>query len=258
MKNLPRTIAAAIRLVCITTGLAGTVSVAVQAAVTPNPPTSVAPPIVVGAAGDSTTAQRAADAHTCGWVQLLAKEFKPGVTVHNRALGGRSSRSFINEGHWQKLLDQRPDFIFVQFGHNDSKPEEYRRTDPQTSYKEYLRRYVDEGAAVGAKVILVTPMERRNFTPEGKIKPNNDGYAQATREVAAEKGVLMIDLYAHSVLVLEKMGREASDALGSTPTDRTHWNAKGSQLWADFIAAELRGVKDPRYAPLVVSLKPQP
>jgi lysophospholipase L1-like esterase len=258
MKNLPRTIVAAVRLVGVTLGLAVTVSVADQASVTPNPPASVDPRIVVAAAGDSTTAQRAADAHTCGWVQLLAKEFKPGVTVHNHARGGRSSRSFMNEGHWQKLLDQRPDFIFVQFGHNDSKSETNRFTDPQTSFKEFLRRYVDEGTAAGAKVILVTPMERRNFTEAGKIKPNNDGYAQATREVAAEKGVLVIDLYAHSVVALEKMGREASDALGSTPTDRTHWNAKGSQLWADFISAELRGVQDPRYAPLVQSLKPQP
>jgi lysophospholipase L1-like esterase len=211
--------------------------------------------LVIGAAGDSTVVTRPPTAHGRGWVQMLQPEFKPGVVVHNLARGGRSSKSFYEEGLWEQLLALRPDYVFVQFGHNDSKSEEYRRTDPQTTYKEYLRRYVDEAVAAGVQIVLITPMERRHFGPDGKIDPTNDGYAQATRQVAEEKDVLVIDVHSHSVALLEGRGFEATHELGSVPTDRTHWSAAGAQLWADFIGAELRRVTDPRYARLVAALR---
>ena len=209
--------------------------------------------LTIGVAGDSTVADRAESAHLCGWVQLLRRELKSDVVVHNLARGGRSSKSFIEEGLWQQLLARRPDFVLVQFGHNDSKREDYRRTDPATTYKDYLRRYADESAAAGALLVFITPMERRNFGADGKIQPTNHGYAQAMREVAAEKRVPVIDLHAHSVLVLEQMGAAASDALGSVATDRTHWSAAGAQRWADFIGRELRQLTDPRYTALVTA-----
>ena len=221
-------------------------------------PASTVPPasLVIGAAGDSTLVTRAESAHGRGWIQLLQKEFKPGVVVHNLSRGGRSSKSFYEEGLWAQLLALRPDYVFVQFGHNDSKREEYRRTDPQTTYKDYLRRYADEAAAAGVRLIFVTPMERRHFGPDGRIVPTNDGYAQAMREVAAEKHTLLIDVHPYSVALFEEMGAAATDVFGSIPTDRTHWSAAGAQLWADFIEAELRRVTDPRYAALVGILRP--
>jgi lysophospholipase L1-like esterase len=212
--------------------------------------------LVIGAAGDSTLVTRAESAHGRGWIQLLQQEFKPGVVVHNLSRGGRSSKSFYEEGLWAQLLAHRPAYLFLQFGHNDSKREEYRRTDPQTTYKDNLRRYADEAATAGVRLVLVTPMERRHFGPDGKIVPTNDGYAQAMREVAAEKNVLLIDVHPHSVALLEKMGAAATAVLGSVPTDRTHWSAAGAQLWADFIGAELRRVTDPRYASLVAAFRP--
>jgi len=209
------------------------------------------PTLVIGAAGDSTVVTRAETAHGRGWVQMLQAEFKPGLVVHNLARGGRSSKSFYEEKLWEQLLALRPDYIFLQFGHNDSKSEEYRRTDPQTTYKAYLRRYVDEAVAAGIHLVLITPMERRHFGPDGRIRPTNDGYAQAMREVAAEKDVLVIDVHTHSVALLESRGFEPTNVLGSVPTDRTHWSAAGAQLWADFIGVELRRVTDPRYTRLV-------
>jgi len=214
------------------------------------------PTLVIGAAGDSTVVTRAVNSHQRGWVQMLQTEFHPGVVIHNLSRGGRSSKSFYEEGLWEQLLALSPDYVFVQFGHNDSKSEEYRRTDPATTYKDYLRRYVDESAAAGVQIVLITPMERRHFGPDGRIHPTNDGYAQAMREVAAEKGVLVIDVHKYSMALLESRGFEPTHELGSLPTDRTHWSEKGSQLWADFIEAELRRVTDPRYSRLVATLRP--
>ena len=98
-------------------------------------------------------------------------------------------------------------------------------------------------------------MERRHFGPDGRIVPTNDGYAQAMREVAVEKDTLLIDVHPYSVALFEKMGATATDVFGSTPTDRTHWSLAGAQLWADFVASELRRVKDPRYAALAGILR---
>ena len=216
-----------------------------------NPPASAT--LVIGAAGDSTLVTRANSAASRGWLQLLQQEFVPGVAVHNLSRGGRSSKSFYEEGLWAELLAHRPDYVFVQFGHNDSKREDYRRTDPQTTYKDQLRRYADEAAAAGVKVIFVTPMERRHFGADGRIVPTNDGYAQAMREVAAEKAVLLIDVHPFSVALFERVGAAATDVYGSIPTDRTHWSPAGARLWADFISAQLRQVTDPRYASLVAA-----
>jgi lysophospholipase L1-like esterase len=189
---------------------------------------------------------------------MLQADLEPDVVVHNLARGGRSSKSFYEEGLWGQLLALRPDYVFVQFGHNDSKSEEYRRTDPATTYKHYLRRYADEAAVAGVQIVFVTPMERRHFGPDGRIRPTNDGYAQAMREVAAEKEVLVIDVHAYSMALLESRGFEPTHELGSVPTDRTHWSEKGSRLWADFIGAELRQVTDPRYARLVAAFRSAP
>jgi lysophospholipase L1-like esterase len=216
------------------------------------------PSLVIGAAGDSTVVTRPLDSHQRGWIQMLQVDIEPDVVVHNLARGGRSSKSFYEEGLWGQLLALRPDYVFVQFGHNDSKSEEYRRTDPATTYKHYLRRYADEAAAAGVQIVFVTPMERRHFGPDGRIRPTNDGYAQAMREVAAEKEVLVIDVHAYSMALLESRGFEPTHELGSVPTDFTHWSEKGSRLWADFVGAELRQVTDPRYARLAAAFRSAP
>src|SRR5690606_15305746 len=118
-------------------------------------------------------------------------------------------KTFIQQGRWQKALDEKPDIVLIQFGHNDSHaPEKPESTNAATGYKAYLRRYVDDARAAGATPILVTPMIRRAFNAEGKIaEPPAEGnllpYAEAMKEISAEKKVPLIDLYTSSKALAE-------------------------------------------------------
>ena len=167
----------------------------------------------IALAGDSTVTDQS------GWGPGFAARLGPDAECLNLARSGRSSKSYINEGHWKKLLDAKPDIILIQFGHNDQPgkgPE--RETDPGTTYREFLARYVDEARAIGARPILVTSLTRRHFTPEGKIRSDLGPYAEAVKAVAAEKKVPVIDLHARSIELLERLGPQA--ARSSTPSPR--------------------------------------
>ena len=172
---------------------------------------------------------------------------------------GRSSKSYINEGHWKKLLEAKPDTILIQFGHNDQPgkgPD--RETDPGTTYREFLARYVDEARAIGARPILVTSLARRHFTPEGKIRSDLGPYAEAVKAVAAEKKVPVIDLHARSIELLERLGPQASaefdpkpkEAGKATAPDKTHLSPKGSEVFGVIVAEELMKV-EPALAPYI-------
>ena len=94
--------------------------------------------VLIALAGDSTVTDKV------GWGVGFAKQLTGDIECLNFSQGGRSSRSFINEGHWQKVLDAKPDYILIQFGHNDQPgkgPE--RETDPTSTYPEFMSRYVD-------------------------------------------------------------------------------------------------------------------
>jgi len=80
----------------------------------------------------------------------LTGQFKPGtVAVSNLAAPGRSTKTFIQEGRWTKALAEKPDYIFIQFGHNDSHdPKNPEATDPATDYQQNLRRFIDETLAI--------------------------------------------------------------------------------------------------------------
>ena len=103
---------------------------------------------------------------------------QPEVTVHNHAMNGRSTKSFIDEGRWAKIAEelQAGDFVIIQFAHNDEKKEDPKRyTDPATSFRDNLRRFIRETRAHGATPILATPVARRVSTPS-RCAPT---YAQA-------------------------------------------------------------------------------
>src|SRR5437870_1115592 len=123
------------------------------------------PPVRIVLTGDSTVNDGG------GWGPGLRSFFTPQVEVTNLARNGRSSKSFRDEGAWAPALDARANYILIQFGHNDGPgkgPE--RETDPKTTYRENMARYVDEARAAGAEPVLVTSIVRRVFTAEGKIK----------------------------------------------------------------------------------------
>jgi lysophospholipase L1-like esterase len=206
--------------------------------------------------GDSTVASGT------GWGDAFGKLLSPEVKCVNFGRGGRSSKSYRDEGHWQKALEVKPTWVLIQFGHNDQPgkgPE--RETDAKTTYRENLIRYIAEAKAAGAKPVLVTSLTRRNFNAEGKIDPDHlqpglDGkgvpfpdaltdYAEATRIVAAEQKVPLIDLNARSIEQMNQLGPKAAiefDAKTKDPSkpDKTHLSPKGAEETAKLVAGEIR------------------
>jgi polygalacturonase len=193
--------------------------------------------------GDSTVTDKD------GWGKGFSSHLDERVECVNMAKGGRSSRSYINEGWWEKALAAGGDYLLIQFGHNDMPgkgPE--RETDPETTYTQYMTRYVTEARARGAKPILLTSLTRRRFGKDDKISSDLTPYADAVKKVAAQMRVPLIDLHALSIALIDSMGRKASDALGKMKPDGkggeemdyTHLGEKGSQLIGKLVADELR------------------
>ena len=160
--------------------------------------------------------------------------------MRNLAASGRSAKTFIAEGRWKRALDEKPDFVLIQFGHNDSHAKEKpEATDAASDYRDFLRRYVDESRAAHATPIFVTPMYRRKFDAEGKLTDILQPYAEAMKTVAAEKKVPVIDLHAASGALFRKLGKEHCPELANSPTDFTHFNEKGARAMADLVMKEL-------------------
>lgn len=196
--------------------------------------------LTIAIIGDSTVCEYPAE-HACrGWGQFIGEHFKEGVRVANLAASGRSTKTFIAEGRWKRTLAEKPDVVLIQFGHNDShgaaRPE---ATDAATDYRDFLRRYVDESRAASATPILVTPMHRRTFDADGKLKDILQPYADAMKAVAAEKKVPLIDLHTSSGELFRRLGKEHCPELANAPTDFTHFNEKGARAMADLVMKEL-------------------
>jgi len=206
----------------------------------------VARPLRIVIVGDSTVCNYPASSPNRGWGQFIQERFKAGtVRVINLAASGRSTKTFIREGRWKKALEEKPDYVLIQFGHNDSHgPGHAEATDASGDYKDYLRRYIDESRALGATPVLVTPMVRRNFDAEGKIaEPTGSGnllpYVNAMKEVGREKKVSVIDLYTSSKALAERLGAKQSAELANKEGDHTHFNEKGARAMADLVMKEL-------------------
>ncbi|MCB1277159.1 rhamnogalacturonan acetylesterase [Prosthecobacter sp.] len=195
----------------------------------------------IALAGDSTVTDKA------GWGAAFAKLLGPNAECLNFAGGGQSSKSFRDTGNWKKVIDSKPAFVLIQFGHNDMPGKGPKReTDPATTYPENLGRFIDEARAVGAQPILVTSLTRRTFI-DGKIRGELKPWADAATKVAAEKKVPLIDLFTRSVDLHNKMGPTESDKFNppgkdAKTTDHTHLNAHGAEIIAGIIAEELRKV----------------
>ena len=141
-------------------------------------------------AGDSTCARYSIlNFPTTGIGQGLELYIKPEIIIDNHAVGGRSSKSFIDEGRLQVIEDQigKGDFLFIQFGHNDEKKhDESRYTTPFGTYKENLRKYIQVARNADAIPVLITPVERRCFVDACKLaeETNLGNYATGMRQVA--------------------------------------------------------------------------
>jgi lysophospholipase L1-like esterase len=188
--------------------------------------------------GDSTVAEDS------GWGPGFRRLAIGGLEVVNIAANGRSSKSFIDEGLWTKALAARGQYYLIQFGHNDEPgkgPE--RETDPRTTYRTFMARYVDESRAIGATPVLVTSLVRRIFNPDGTIKTTQTPYVEAVRALAAEKHVALVDLHAISVADAEHAGDDVWADLSPRDdkgqVDRTHLNPKGSDVVGRMVAEAL-------------------
>jgi lysophospholipase L1-like esterase len=116
--------------------------------------------------GDSTIQTYPADRYPqTGWGQVFPRFLKREVEVLNFGKGGCSTKSFHDEGRLKSALTylKAGDYVFIQFGHNDQKFEVYRKTEPFTSYLDYLKIYLNEIKNKGGNPVLLSSIYRRHF-----------------------------------------------------------------------------------------------
>lgn len=211
--------------------------------------------IKVWLVGDSTMADKEVRAFPeTGWGMPFETFFDSTVVVDNRAKNGRSTKSFMAEGLWTKVVDdlQEGDYVLIQFGHNDEGKEKVGRYTTPEEFKTNLARYVTDTRDKKAIPVLITPVARRQFDSAGKIKESHPIYADAVREVAAQLKVPLIDLDEKSKALLAQFGPDNSKWLfnyldpGEHPNypsghkDDTHFDELGARRIAEIVLAEIR------------------
>ena len=219
---------------------------------------AVAPPLKIALIGDSTVCGYPSGSLLMGWGEMLREFTSPGVIYLNEAVAGTSTKTFPPD-RWQKVLAANPDFVFIQFGHNDSHdPAAPEATNAATGYKENLRRYVNEARGASITPVLVTPPHRRRFA-SGHVSTELAAYANAMRDVAEEMKVPLIDLYGQSGKWMESLGEEQSTPFtvnhGPDPAkdDRTHFTREGAKALAKFVVEAF-----PRTDPRLAKIMPAP
>ena len=207
--------------------------------------------------GDSTMADKIKPDENPenGWCQVLPSFFDLNkITIDNRAVNGRSTRSFINEKRWESVYKslKKGDYVFIQFGHNDEKiADSTRYTNPHTAYRYNLIRFVTEAREKGAIPVLFSSIARRNFNEHGVLVGTHGEYPIEARLVAQEYNVPFIDLGYFSEVLEQSYGPEKSKDLhlhfkaGEHPyypegkADDTHLSYKGALEIAKIVVAEL-------------------
>jgi len=196
--------------------------------------------------GDSTMSVYGSDVYPrMGWGQPLGSLFSTNcATVVDKALSGRSSKSFFDEGAWTPLKNAlKPgDYVLIQFGHNDEKSDQPALyTDPQTTYKQFLTTYVNDTRAKMATPILLTSINRNSWSGTS-LSDTHGAYPPAVRELAASLRVDLIDLTALSKTYFERIGQAETRKLflilaaGEWPnypngvTDNTHFQERGAKI----------------------------
>lgn len=211
--------------------------------------------------GDSTMADKSLIGNPeRGWGQVFPMFFTDGVEIENHARNGRSTKSFLAEGRWQTVYEklQPGDYVFIQFGHNDSKKEDSTRfADARTSYRDNLIRFIRETRSKQAIPVLLTPVTRRSFDTKGVLVDKHGEYPIVVREVAASEHVALIDMHKKSLQLVERLGPEASknlymwvqpglfSAIKSGKEDNTHFTFAGARTMAGLVAEGLREIDSP-------------
>jgi len=180
------------------------------------------------------------------------------VLVDDRAKGGRSTRSFFEEGRWSEIyqLLQPGEIVMIQFGHNDASVAKGERYTGLPGYKEFLRLYVNQSRQKGAIPILITPVARNYPWEDGKLKNTHGDYPEAMRSVAKELNVCLIDLGELSMAFFSKNGQEYStynyfmnidsgrfEAYPAGSKDNTHFQPAGAKAMANLVFQEMKKLK---------------
>jgi lysophospholipase L1-like esterase len=211
--------------------------------------------ITVYLAGDSTLSQKETKAFPeTGWGMVLHTFFNGSVRMENRAMNGRSTRTFISENRWQSIIDELKagDYVFIQFGHNDESKEKVDRYTTPEQYKENLTRFVNETRTKNAHPVLFTPVGRRRFNDEGRAVETHPEYSPLVREVAKKLNVPLIDLDKLSMELYQEYGVEKSKLLflhleadehpnyPNGLVDNTHFSELGARKIAQLAVKELK------------------
>ncbi len=207
-------------------------------------------------AGDSTACDyEPSRAPRAGWGQMIGGFFDRNfISIENRAISGRSSMSFINEGVLAKILAEikSGDYLLIQFGHNDSKKEDPNRYSDPGAYQSYLSQYVNGARKAGANPVLITPVNRRCFE-NGRLILTHGDYPRAMITLAEKLEAPIIDLTEDSRVLFEELGEERTKKLflwlkpGASINypegvqDDTHFSENGATEIAKLI---IRGVKE--------------
>ena len=204
-----------------------------------------------------------------GWGDFLGDHLDPGkARVENRALGGRSSRTYLTEGLWGKVLaDLKPgDVVLIQFGHNDGGPldtgraraslkgggteakdivvEATKKAETVHTYGWYLRKYIADARAKGATPVVLSPVPRNMWNAEGKVNRASKDYGKWAAEAAKAENVAFVDLNDLVAKHYEDDGKAKVETAYFTPTDHTHTTDAGARLNAASVAEGLRAIPD--------------
>ena len=208
-----------------------------------------------------------------GWVQLLDRFFNRSVQILNFARNGRSSKSFIAEGRFEKVLEEaKPgDFALIQFAHNDEKendPSRYTSPNEDGEFRKNLVFMTQKLAEKGVKTILLTPVVRRKFEENGKIKNSHGEYPAAIKACAQKLNVPCIDLTELTASYFEKQGKDGSrrfymnfdsgqyENFAAGKSDDSHLRPDGAYAVCRLFVTALLKIKDDwkDYAPLAESV----
>ncbi|MFD2285497.1 GntR family transcriptional regulator [Pedobacter petrophilus] len=204
--------------------------------------------------GDSTAANKQEKAYPeTGWGMELQSFFNDEVKVDNRALNGRSTKSFRAEKRWEPILEnlKAGDYVLIEFGHNDEKVDKPAVGVSLADFKINLVNYVNETRSKKAIPVLLTPISRRSFK-NGILTDTHGGYPDVTRKVADSLKVPLIDMLAKTEKLLSDLGDEGSIKLflhvdsghvnyPKGKKDDTHLSPNGAKQIAGLVA---KGIKE--------------
>jgi len=212
--------------------------------------------ITIWLIGDSTMSVKETKAYPeTGWGMPFVFFWDSSVKVDNRAMNGRSTRTFMEEKRWDPVVSnlQEGDYVFIQFGHNDEVPTK-KSYVTEKDFKANLINYISGTRNKKAIPVLLTPVARRKFDSTGHIQETHAVYAQIVRDVAKENNVPLIDLAEKAKVLYQQLGPENSKHLfnyllpGEHPNypdgkqDDTHFSEWGARKIAEMVLAEIKSL----------------